>query len=66
VTLEELKTEGLLYIAIITGGFGIDSFKEGDKIWGLILMLVTAGLVVLRLWLKKKGFVKMMAASDHL
>jgi hypothetical protein len=56
--VNDLSKEGLLYVAIVLGGFGVDSFKEGAKAWGLIFLLVAAVLILIRLWLKSKGIIK--------
>jgi hypothetical protein len=54
MTTENLSKEGLLYLAVVSGGFVVDSFREGDKLWGTILLLVCAGLIILRTYIKDR------------
>lgn len=51
----ELTKTSLLIIASILTGVGGAVLGSGDKLWGIIMLVLAVGVLVLRGFLKKKG-----------
>lgn len=48
MSLDLLSKEGLLYISFLIGGLGLETFKEGDRLFGTGLLVLSAVLLVVR------------------
>ena len=48
MSLDLLSKEGLLYVSFLIGGLGLETFKEGDKLFGTGLLALSAVLLILR------------------
>ncbi|MBU0847059.1 hypothetical protein KKH23_07685 [Patescibacteria group bacterium] len=50
-------TDGVLYVAFVLAGYGATAVAD-NFVNGLVALVLSAGLVVLRAFLKKKGYEK--------
>ena len=51
----ELQKESLLFLVVILGAYGADTIKT-NFLYGMIALLGAAGAIILRSYLKKKGW----------
>lgn len=52
----QIPKESLLFVAVLLGGYAASALNAGNVLYGIGAAILTAGVIVLRAYLKKLGW----------